>query len=82
VAGGEIVGAANAFSREVDGRILTFEPSDEGVMRDTETGSSWTFEGHATSGELSGVELEHLVDDSPFWFAWAVFRPDTRVWQP
>jgi hypothetical protein len=51
-------------------------------MRDTETASSWTFEGHATSGELSGTELEHLVADSPFWFAWAVFRPDTRVWKP
>jgi Protein of unknown function (DUF3179) len=81
VAGGEIVGAANAFSREVDGRTLTFE-AEAGVMRDVETGSTWTFEGRATSGELEGTRLELLVSDSPFWFAWAVFRPDTRVWQP
>ncbi|MBA2634477.1 MAG: DUF3179 domain-containing protein [Chloroflexi bacterium] len=81
VAGGEIVGAANAFSREVDGRTLTFE-TDAGLMRDVETGSAWTFEGRATAGELEGTQLQLLVADSPFWFAWAVFRPDTRVWQP
>jgi hypothetical protein len=82
VAGGEIVGAANAFSAVLDGRTLTFEPADEGAMRDIETGSVWTFDGRATAGELTGSQLELLVADSPFWFAWAVFRPDTRVWQP
>jgi hypothetical protein len=82
VAGGEIVGAANAFSRDVGATILTFEPTDDGVMRDAETGSSWSFDGHATAGPLVGTQLELLVADSPFWFAWAVFRPDTRIWQP
>jgi hypothetical protein len=82
VAGGEIVGAANAFSRDVGATILTFEPTDDGVMRDAETGSSWSFDGRATAGPLAGTQLELLVSDSPFWFAWAVFRPDTRIWQP
>lgn len=82
VAGGEIVGAANAFSRDVLGRILTFEAGENGTMRDTQTGSTWSFEGRATAGELEGAQLELLVADSPFWFAWAVFRPDTRVWEP
>jgi hypothetical protein len=52
------------------------------MMRDVETGSTWSFEGHATAGELAGTQLELLVADSPFWFAWAVFRPNTRIWQP
>ena len=82
VAGGEIVGAANAFSREVDGRTLTFEPAGNGTMRDIETGSTWSSDGRATAGELEGAQLELLVADSPFWFAWVVFRPDTRIWQP
>jgi hypothetical protein len=82
VAGGEIVGAANAFSREVDGQTLNFEPAGDGTMRDVETGSTWSFDGRATAGELEGAQLELLVADSPFWFAWAVFRPDTRIWQP
>jgi hypothetical protein len=82
VAGGEIVGAANAFGREVDGSTLTFEARLNGTMRDVETGSMWSFEGRATAGELEGSQLELLVADSPFWFAWAVFRPDTRIWEP
>jgi hypothetical protein len=82
VAGGEIVGAANAFSREIDGRTLTFESAGNGTMRDVQTDSTWSFEGRAVAGQLEGLRLELLVADSPFWFAWAVFRPDTRIWQP
>jgi hypothetical protein len=82
VAGGEIVGAANAFRRASGGRILTFELAGDGVMRDVETGTRWSFEGRATAGELEGAQLELLVADSPFWFAWAVFRPETPIWSP
>jgi hypothetical protein len=82
VAGGEIVGAANAFSRDVEGRTLSFEAGEAGTMLDIETGSTWTFEGRASSGKLEGAQLDLLIADSPFWFAWAVFRPDTRIWQP
>jgi hypothetical protein len=82
VAGGTDVGAANAFSRELDGRVLTFEPAGEGQMRDRETGTTWSFEGRGISGELEGAQLELLVSDSPFWFAWAIFQPETRVWEP
>jgi hypothetical protein len=35
-------------------------------MRDLETGSVWTFEGRATTGDLAGSQLELLVADSPF----------------
>jgi Protein of unknown function (DUF3179) len=82
VDGGEQVGAANAFSRELGDRTLTFETTADGAMRDVETGSIWSFEGRAVSGELAGSQLELLVADSPFWFAWAIFRPDTRIWEP
>ena len=82
VAGGRVVGAANAFSREVDGLTLTFEPADEGMMRDVETGSLWSLAGRADAGRLAGSQLELLVADSPFWFAWAIFRSDTRIWSP
>jgi hypothetical protein len=82
VAGGTDVGAANAFGRVVDDQTLTFEPAGEEQMRDLETGTTWSFEGRAVAGELEGAELELLVSDSPFWFAWAIFQPETRVWEP
>src|SRR5919109_1305967 len=80
--GRAIVGAANAFSRVVDETTLTFAAGDGGTMRDAETGSTWTWDGRAIAGDLTGAQLEPLVADSPFWFAWAVFRPDTRIWHP
>jgi len=26
--------------------------------------------------------LDPIPNDQPFWFAWAIFRPDTTIWQP
>ncbi|MCZ6531046.1 MAG: DUF3179 domain-containing protein [Chloroflexi bacterium] len=75
------VGASGAFSRELEGQILTFEAA-EGGFADLETGSFWTLTGEAIEGPLSGNQLNRLVSGEHFWFAWSVFRPDTIVWQP
>ena len=72
------VGAGVAFLRELDGRVLTFE-SKAGRFIDLETGSEWNLSGRAMQGPLSGKQLEPLVHGNHFWFSWAVFRPDTRV---
>jgi hypothetical protein len=83
VAGGELVGSAVVLSREAeDGTTLEFEPADEGRMRDTATGSVWTIDGRAIDGPMAGAQLELVTNDQPFWFAWAIFRPDTTIWQP
>jgi hypothetical protein len=75
------IGAGVAFFRELDGRTLTFEPS-EGGFTDVETGSRWDVSGRAVDGELAGSRLEPVVHGNHFWFAWAVFQPDTRVYTP
>lgn len=49
-----------------DGRVLTFEAED-GTIRDVETGTRWSFDGHGSAGELAGTQLELLVSDSPFY---------------
>jgi len=83
VAGGELVGSAVVLSRRgPDGTILEFETADDGRMRDTESGSIWNLDGLATDGSMSGAQLERIPNDQPFWFAWAIFRPDTTIWQP
>jgi hypothetical protein len=83
VAGGELVGSAVVLSREsADGTTLEFEPADEGRMRDTATGSVWNMAGRAVEGAMEGAQLEPIFNDQPFWFAWAIFRPDTTIWQP
>jgi hypothetical protein len=50
-----------------------------GQLRDRETSSVWTSTGEAVSGPLAGARLEPVVHGNHFWFAWAVFFPDTEV---
>ena len=79
-------GAAVAWRRIIDGRLLTFERAedagDEGLlMRDAETGSVWTASGgEALSGPLAGSRLTQLAATPSFWFAWIDLFPDTSVY--
>lgn len=81
VAGGRDVGAANAFSREIDGQTLTFEFTGTAIL-DRETKSKWDVLGHAIDGQLKGKSLTPIVAINHFWFSWAAFKPETRVYQP
>ncbi len=75
------VGSSAVYKRTVGGRTLSFEPAGEdGRFRDRETGSIWNFAGRAVEGPLAGTQLEEVPHGNHFWFAWAVFRPDTKVW--
>lgn len=77
---GEDVGAAGIFSRELNGEVLEFTHTDSGII-DEQTGSTWNLLGQAVAGELAGDRLEPVVHDNTLWFAWAAFKPDTRIYQ-
>jgi thiol-disulfide isomerase/thioredoxin len=79
VAGGEDVGAATTFSRELDGQMLTFV-FDGKRITDEETGTEWDVLGQAVSGPLAGRQLTPVVSINHFWFSWAAFRPETRIY--
>ena len=79
IAGSRDVGAAAVYSPVVDGRRLTFRAEGDGFV-DAETGSRWTLLGRATAGPLAGRRLEPITHGTHFWFAWAVFKPNTRVY--
>jgi hypothetical protein len=38
--------------------------------------------GQAISGPLAGEQLTPVVAVNHFWFSWAAFKPETRVYQP
>jgi len=76
----EDVGAAAAFLPVLDGRSLTFTTGPEGIT-DTRTGSRWNIEGRAVGGQLAGRRLEPAVAINGFWFDWAAFHPDTRIFR-
>ena len=73
--------SVRVFDREMDGQILTFRLSGDG-LEDEETGSTWTFAGEAVSGELAGTALTERVPVKGFWFAWFAFHQDTELWLP
>ncbi|MBZ0276612.1 MAG: DUF3179 domain-containing protein [Anaerolineae bacterium] len=76
------VGMAALFDRELDGQVLTFSVDDSGVIRDDQTGSRWNVFGTAVEGALSGSQLHQELAFPHFWFAWAAFRPETRLYDP
>lgn len=73
-------GSTTLFSRVLDGETLTFSLGDTGIT-DDQTGSVWNITGKAISGPLEGKELEPVIHQNHFWFAWAVFEPDTEIRQ-
>ena len=73
------VGATGAFSAVLDGERLTFSFDGENIVDDA-TGSVWNIQGHAISGQLEGKALRKIVHGDHFWFAWGVFKPNTRIY--
>lgn len=82
IAAGRDVGATAVYERALEGQTLTFSTTEEGAIIDEQTGSEWNVLGQAVSGELAGQQLEPVVKIDHFWFSWAAFRPDTRIYQP
>lgn len=75
--------AEAAFSRNLNGRLLTFEFQEEGQQFvDQETGSVWDALGRAVSGPLAGEELEQLNTRRSFWFSVAIAFPDVEIFFP
>ena len=79
VAGGDDVGAATSFSRQLDGQTFTFILDGDRIV-DEQTGTEWDVLGQAVSGPQAGSQLEPVVSINHFWFSWAAFRPETRVY--
>lgn len=81
ISDGRDVGAAAAYSRKLDGEELEFIYAD-GKILDEQTGSTWNILGQAVEGDLEGQQLTPVVSINHFWFSWAAFRPETKVYQP
>jgi hypothetical protein len=78
---GRDIGSAITFDRTMDGQELTFRFDGENFV-DNETESTWDFLGNAVSGPLQGQQLEEVVGVNYFWFAWAAFKRESRIYQP
>ncbi len=76
---GRDVGAVGVFDPRLGPDTLKFEPAGDDGFRDTTSGTTWNLFGQAVSGRLRGHQLRKIPHGNHFWFAWAAFRPDTRL---
>lgn len=78
IAEGRDVGAVGVFESILDGKKLSFKKEGDNIL-DVETATTWNLLGEAQSGPLAGKTLTPVVHLNSFWFAWAVFRPETNI---
>jgi len=72
---------AMAYQPTLDGQSMTFE-ARQGRIVDVGTESTWRLDGLAIDGPLTGAHLEPIAEAYvAFWFAWAAFHPETRIWE-
>ena len=73
-----------AFVARAKGQALTFEATnaEASALVDRETRSQWNAYGACLSGPLKGAELEAIVLEPEYWFAWSEFHRDTAIYSP
>jgi hypothetical protein len=80
-----VLGPDNASIRAFAPGDLTFvrasKPTSSAFMIDTETGSTWNFQGCAVEGKLTGQCLAPIDGHKSFWFDWLNHYRDTSVYR-
>jgi len=72
---------ARAFNPIINGQILSFQyNASANRVFDKQSGSEWNFDGLAINGQLKGKQLTRLPFDEGFWFSWAAFHPQTKIY--
>ena len=73
-----------AFVARANGMRLMFEAAnaDATQLIDRETRSRWDAYGNCTSGKLTGTQLESLIMEPEYWFAWSEFHSKTTIFEP
>ncbi len=76
---GRKIPATGVFLPRAGGQHLTFHQAEHGLFVDDQTGTSWNILGEAVQGPLAGRHLSPVGHVDTFWFAWAAFRPSTKL---
>jgi hypothetical protein len=74
------IGMAMLFNATLDNVTYTFRYENRQIL-DDQTNSTWNVFGTAIEGELTGAQLRQELAAPHFWFAWAAFKPDTRLYE-
>lgn len=64
-----------------DATLIFAKGLGDAVMSDTETGSTWNFQGCAVEGEMAGRCLKEIDAHKDYWFDWMNHHPDSSVYR-
>jgi hypothetical protein len=67
-----------AFSTRLEGNTLTFNPEATELI-DSQTHSRWDPYVHCVAGKLRGSNLQPLILEPEYWFAWSEFHPGAAI---
>jgi len=68
----------HGWSRRIGGQDLSFEKlPGQGLLKDTNTGSTWNSNGLCIEGKLKDQQLAALPAYQEFWHSWSNFHPST-----
>jgi hypothetical protein len=72
----------HAWSRSVQGQTLQLERvPGQALLKDSNTGSLWNFEGLCISGTLKDQQLQTVPCYQEFWHSWQNFHPSTTQYK-
>ncbi len=72
----------HAWSRNVDGQTLQLERvPGQALLKDSNTGSLWNFDGLCISGTLKDQQLQTIPSYQEFWHSWQNFHPSTTQYK-
>jgi hypothetical protein len=69
----------HVYDRRVNGSVLSFQKgSNEDLLSDQNTNSTWNMDGVCIDGTLKGEKLVPVQAYNEFWHSWSNFHPLTR----
>lgn len=68
----------HAWSRRINNQVLDFS-LQKGVLTDSNTNSTWNFDGFCTDGPLKDQQLTTISASQEFWHSWQTFHPGTLI---
>jgi hypothetical protein len=72
----------HVWNRNVGGQILQFQQvAGQPYIKDSTTGSTWTFNGKCMAGSLKDQQLQPVQYYQEFWHSWSNFHPGTTQYK-
>ncbi len=67
----------HVWNRMIDGKSLHFKLSGNNQLSDTETASTWNWDGLCIAGPNKGKRLDKIQAYQEYWHSWKHFHPET-----